>query len=514
MKRLLAITAALAAFCITLDAYTFMGSRWPDGTVTMQLQLGSSGTLLDGSSSWGVSAEDALATWNRYVSRVQFRVVRDSTAALGSGNSLNNVFFSSTQYGQAFGSSTLAVTLTRYFVSSGQTVEADVVFNTGFSWNSYSGSLRSASSGGTLIDFHRVALHEFGHVLGLDHPDQAGQSVSAIMNSRVSNTDALQSDDVAGAQVLYGGASAPSTPPGSPTGLITSSSGTTVFLSWNAPSSGGAPTAYMIEAGSAAGLANLANFSTGNTATSFSSGGVGAGNYYVRVRARNAAGTSSTSNESLLVVGGGGGGCSTPPAPGNFQLTFNNGGTVSFAWAASAGATSYVIEAGSLPGAANLANSDLGSPATSATFSGVGAGTYYVRLRAKSGCGQVSGASNEVVLIIGTGGGGGSISETFTGALTGGEAVTCSDSIVTRPCKVIPFTVSGSGTLSASMSWAESPDIDLSLWKGSTFVNGSRGTTNGESFSAAVTPGAYEYHVTYYEGPGTANYTIRVTRPQ
>ena len=45
--------------------------------------------------------------------------------------------------------------------------EADVIFNSNLSWNSYPGALRNASRGGTLYDFHRVALHEFGHVLGL-----------------------------------------------------------------------------------------------------------------------------------------------------------------------------------------------------------------------------------------------------------------------------------------------------------------------------------------------------------
>jgi hypothetical protein len=400
MRRTLPITAlVLVALCCALDAYVLFTDVWPDGPIVMQLQLGSSGTLLDGSTSWGQSAEDALGTWNNYVRRVQFRVVRDSTAPTGDNNGYNNVFFSSSIYGRAFGSSTLAVTTNWYYVSSRARIEADVIFNTAWSWNSYSGPLRPSSGGGTLIDFHRVALHEFGHVLGLDHPDQNGQSVAAIMNSVISNTDRLQSDDTGGVGALYGaGTPSPSSPPSPPSGLVTSSSGASVTLTWNAPSSGGAPSAYIVEAGSAPTLTNLANFSTGNTATSFSAGGVGAGLYYVRVKATNSAGTSGPSNESPLAVGGG---CTAPPvAPTGFILTGNSGGSVSFTWNASANATTYIIEAGSTPGTVNLANSNLGSPATAATFPGVGRGVYYVRLRAQNTCGTSSGVSNDVTLIV------------------------------------------------------------------------------------------------------------------
>src|SRR5262249_47402835 len=157
--------------------------------------------------------------------------------------------------------------------------------------------------------------------------------------------------------------------------------------------SGGTPAAYMIEAGSSPGLANLANFSTGNTATSFSANGVGSGVYYVRVRATNTSGTSSPSNEAILTVGNG---CAAPPGTPTGLVATAIGTTVILTWSAASGATSYVVEAGATPGAANLANSDLGSAATSYTAQNVGRGRYYVRIRGKNACG-IGAASNEVV---------------------------------------------------------------------------------------------------------------------
>lgn len=86
--------------------------------------------------------------------------------------------------------------------------------------------------------------------------------------------------------------------------------GTTVTLTWNAPAGGCAPTSYVIQAGSASGLSNLATLNTGNVATTFVANGVAAGTYYLRVLASNANGQSAPSNEVVVRVG-------TPPPCGS-----------------------------------------------------------------------------------------------------------------------------------------------------------------------------------------------------
>ncbi len=168
-------------------------------TVVMQLSLGGTRTLRDGFTSFNDSAADALATWNAHLAHLRFSWVKNSPVPAMEGDDEMSAQFSSTVFGQSFGKNTLAVTALSY--RNGNVEETDTNFNTAISWDSYRGPLTPP-----IYDFRRVAMHEFGHTLGLDHPDQAKpkQNVVAIMNSIVSNLDTLAQDDINGVAAIYG----------------------------------------------------------------------------------------------------------------------------------------------------------------------------------------------------------------------------------------------------------------------------------------------------------------------
>jgi predicted phage tail protein len=167
-------------------------------------------------------------------------------------------------------------------------------------------------------------------------------------------------------------------PPDAPTNVQAFMNDRTLTFTWVAAVTGGAPTSYVVEAGSAFGSANLATVPV--TGRSFTYTPVPDGSYFLRVRAINAAGASAPSADVMIVVGS----VTPPPGPPNFTSSPVSGNTVTLNWTAPAfgTATSYLIEAGSAPGLSNLASANTANANTTISFSGVPRGTYYVRIRA------------------------------------------------------------------------------------------------------------------------------------
>jgi Matrixin len=211
------IYSAIAMFLShRAEGYVLEGVNWSSGSVvTFQMSLGSAGrTLIDGNTSWDTAASPALSAWNNALARLSYKSNVASTSA-SSGDHVNSVVFSTTVFGQKFGTGTLAVT---YYRSMNRSiVEADILFNKNQQFDSYRGPLRYGTSGWAIGDIRRVFVHELGHALGLDHPDQHGQHVDAIMNSVTSNRETLSADDTAGAQSMYGAPTPTPTPTPAPT---------------------------------------------------------------------------------------------------------------------------------------------------------------------------------------------------------------------------------------------------------------------------------------------------------
>jgi hypothetical protein len=168
---------------------------WPTTPIPIRLALGDAGRVLrNGTTRWDDNAAAALAEWTAVVPLlVQQSDAPNVVRWSGADEPLGN----------------LAARTTKEYARINELlgiVRTTTILNAELCWDAYEGPLLPVLCHGQLtplLDVRRVLLHELGHVLGLEHPDEGGQTVAAIMNHTTSDVESLQADDEAGILALY-----------------------------------------------------------------------------------------------------------------------------------------------------------------------------------------------------------------------------------------------------------------------------------------------------------------------
>jgi hypothetical protein len=274
-----------AGLATGVSGFSVAGHKW--GGTAVSYYVNPQNTYV--SEAAAISAiQSAAAGWgdqsNANIDLVYSGQTSGSTIQL---NNKNEVFFRNTSSASGYVAETYW-----WYDASGRLVDFDIAF--------YEGGLRyfTGSSGctdaGIYID--DVAIHEFGHALGIDHSTVAGATMSSFMPGYCDRSQmTLEADDIAAVESLYPPATQTPLPPSQLTAVPTPTSPTSsVTLGWidNATTERG----FRIERSSGSGKFSQIAEVAANTRTYTNVDLAADTSYSYRVYAFNDAGTSAFSN--------------------------------------------------------------------------------------------------------------------------------------------------------------------------------------------------------------------------
>ena len=184
-------------------AYVLSSSHWEAGEAEVYVDLAQSNpasnqpnVVAGGPTTAQLQAAyvEAMSIWNSF-STFSYTANTGGGASdpcVSSGTDpRSGVLFADTNCGYAFGGSTLAVQ--QSWFSGTSRIKTGTVFNNNRQWDLYAGAWTGVT------EFKRVAVHELGHGLGLDH---SGDN-TAIMWAIAGNTQVPQQDDIQGVAAVY-----------------------------------------------------------------------------------------------------------------------------------------------------------------------------------------------------------------------------------------------------------------------------------------------------------------------
>jgi predicted Zn-dependent protease len=186
--------ALLAAVVLSatshLDAYTLSGRKWAIATVNYYINPKSVSVSASAATS---AIQQAAAVWSQQsTANIALRYAGTTSGSSLQMNYKNEVFFRNASSGSA-------VAVTHYWYNSKNLfVDTDIVFYEG----SYKFYVASGCTKGVYVE--NVAVHEFGHALGLRHSSVSGATMQSSMPGYCDRSQlTLATDDIAGIKKIY-----------------------------------------------------------------------------------------------------------------------------------------------------------------------------------------------------------------------------------------------------------------------------------------------------------------------